>query len=76
MPNNTPIFAHKTLCAFLVAGLAWAGGQAQAQNLPAGILPTGAAAGAAATGAAAGIAPAAAQPAQAPFGLVTPPVLP
>ena len=48
MPNNTPIFAHKTLCAFLVAGLAWAGGHAQAQNLPAGILPTGAAAGAAA----------------------------
>lgn len=86
MPNNTPIFAHKTLCAFLVAGLAWAGGQAQAQNLPASILPTGAAAGAsatgaaaagaAATGAAAGMAPAAAQPAQPPFGLVTPPVLP
>ena len=76
MPNNTPIFAHKTLCALLVAGLAWAGGQAQAQNLPAGILPTGAAAGAAATGAAAGMAPAAAQPAQPPFGLVTPPVLP
>ncbi len=71
MPNNTPIFAHKTLCAFLVAGLAWAGGPAQAQNLPAGILPTGAAAGTAA-----GTAPAAAQPAQAPFGLVTPPVLP
>ncbi|MDP4773160.1 MAG: SLBB domain-containing protein, partial [Limnohabitans sp.] len=41
--------------------------QAQAQSLPAGILPTGAAAG---------IAPASAQPAQPSFGLVTPPVLP
>ena len=76
MPNHTCIFARQTLCALLVAGLAWVGGQAQAQSLPAGILPTGAAAGAAATGAAAGIAPAAAQPAQPPFGLVTPPVLP
>ena len=76
MPNHTPIFARQTLCALLVAGLAWLGGQAKAQSLPAGILPTGAAAGAAAIGAAAGMAPAAAQPAQPPFGLVTPPVLP
>jgi protein involved in polysaccharide export with SLBB domain len=76
MPNNSPIFTHKNLCSLLVASLAWAGGQAQAQNLPAGILPTGAAAGTAATGAAAGMAPAAAQPAQPPFGLVTPPVMP
>lgn len=67
MPNHTPIFARQTLCALLVAGLAWVGGQAQAQSLPTGILPTGAAAG---------IAPASAQPAQPPFGLVTPPVLP
>lgn len=64
MPNNTPIFAHKTLCALLVAGLAWVGGQAHAQSLPAGSLPTGTAAG---------TAPAAAQSA---FGLVTSPVLP
>lgn len=73
MPNHTPIFARQTLCALLVAGLAWVGGQAQAQSLPAGILPTGAAAGASAAGGAAGMASPAVQP---PFGLVTPPVLP
>lgn len=67
MPNNTPIFARQNLCALLVAGFALFGSQAQAQSLPAGILPTGTAAGMAAP---------AALPAQPPFGLVTPPVLP
>lgn len=67
MPINTPIFARQNLSALLVAGFALFGSQAQAQSLPAGILPTGTAAGMAAP---------AALPAQPPFGLVTPPVLP
>lgn len=72
MPTNTPIFTRQTLCALLVSCLAWAGGQAQAQNLPAGVMGGIAPV----TAAPAGTVPGAEMAGQVPLGQAPQPVMP
>lgn len=72
MPNNSPIFVRQTLCALLVAGLALVGGQALAQNLPAGLMGGIAPV----TTAPAGTVPGAEMAGQVPLGQAPQPVMP